>query len=576
MQIRRPSPWAFFAASAVLGALALTVLYAIGRLSAGHPDVVYTLTPNPSTGSMRVEVEMYGLSPGHYVLLLPEEATGASRGPAEPFGATSGEPLGARLWAGVADLSGRASLHYDVRPEATDPRKAMLVSGARTFAIPVRSDDRNALFERGRHGGTRGGPVPGSARRIAVRFRLPVGWDAYTPWGEARTAVEVPDGRFARLREAIIAIGDYVPRHFEAAGVPVEMVTRGVDPAREDSLEILIRECLNAHERQAGPLPHENLLVAIDHPFRGDQASGETALNAACLRLSRDPSAMRSRSLSRVVAHELFHFWNGGAVNLDAPDLRWFAEGVTEYYGLRALSAAGRLSAGDLVDELAGTFDRLSGNVWADSSMAALGIGYSRNAQAWSATYAKGLLAAWTLDLRLARVGGLDALMRDLVRRGGRPDLRQETARLGAGDLSTFLDSLSHGMLRPALETQLASRGLWLERRPTETWTLGLRFFRPGTTEVMDLDPDGPAARLGVRVGDRVVAVNARPVEDLAALAEALSDAHTTPIVLLLWRRGRPVRVAIDPERALATVVGGRENPAGMASQHPAPGELKP
>jgi len=571
----RNSPWAFFAASAVLGALAFAILYAIGRLSAGHPDVVYTLTPSPSTGTLRVEVEMYGVAPGHFVLLLPESATDAARGPAEPFGAMSGEPLGAGLWAGVADLSGRVSLRYDVKPEATD-HKAMLLTGARTFAVPVRSDLRSALFVRGRHGEIRGGPVPGSARRIAVRFRLPVGWDAYTPWGDARTTVEVPDGRFARLRESMIALGDYVPRSFEAAGEPVEMVTRGVDPAREDSLEILIRECLDAHVREVGPLPHENLLVVIDHPFRGDQASGETALNAARLRLSRDPGAMRSRSLARVVAHELFHFWNGGSIDLNGPDLRWFAEGVTEYYGLRALAAAGRLSDEDLVDELAGSFDRLSGNPWADSSMTVLGAAYGRDAQAWSATYAKGLLAAWTLDLRLARWGGLDALMRQLVRRGGRPDLRLETARLGAGDLSSFLDSLSRGSLRPALETQLASRGLRLERRRTETWTLGLRFFRPGTTEVMDLDPEGPAARLGVEVGDRVVAVNARPVEDLAALAEALTDARTTPIVLLLWRRGRPLRVAIEPEPALATVVGGRESPAGMASRHPAPGELQP
>jgi predicted metalloprotease with PDZ domain len=354
------------------------------------------------------------------------------------------------------------------------------------------------------------------------------------------------------------------------------MVTRGVDPAREDSLEILIRECLDAHEREVGPLPHERLLVVIDHPFRGDQASGETALNATCLRLSRDPAAMRSRSLDRVVAHELFHFWNGGSINLDAPEMRWFAEGVTEYYGLRALSAAGRLPAERLVDEIAGSFDRLSGNPWADSSLASLGTGYSRDPQAWSATYAKGLLAAWTLDLRLARAGGLDVLMRDLVLRGGRPDLRQETERIGAGDLSSFLDSLSRGPLRPALEVQLAARGLRLERRRTETWTLGLRFFRPGTTEVMDLDPEGPAARLGVQVGDHVVAVNARPVEDLAALAEALSDARTTPIILLLWRRGHPVRVALEPEPALATVVAGTENPAGMASRHPAPGELQP
>ena len=72
----RISPSLLFVASAVLGAIALTVLYAAARRTNGHPDVVYTLTPNPSTGSLKVEMELYGLAPGHVVLVLPEAASG--------------------------------------------------------------------------------------------------------------------------------------------------------------------------------------------------------------------------------------------------------------------------------------------------------------------------------------------------------------------------------------------------------------------------------------------------------------------------------------------------------------------
>lgn len=570
------SPSVFFVPSAICGVLAFCVIYAAARLGTGHPDVVYTLTPNPSTGEIKVHMEMLALAPGHVVLVVPDPLSYAEGANVGGIAAPPGQTLGDNLWAGFADASGHLSFDYRIQPAPPGATHSMLLFGARTFAVPVHSDLRAALFDRGRDGAPKHGLVPGSARRIAVRFRMPRGWDAYTPWGDAENTVEIPDGRFARLRESMIALGDYVPRRFAAAGAEVEMVTRGADPAREDSLEFLIRECLGAHARAVGRVPHDHLLVIIDHPFRGDQAAGETALNATSLRLSRDPAALESRSLPRVVSHELFHFWNGGAVNLDPPGLRWFAEGATEYFGLRALEASGRMSPQRFADELAGSCDRLRGNPWADSSLTALGQGYSRDPQAWSATYAKGLLAAWALDLRLGSAGGLAALMRDLVQRGRSPDLRTEGFRIGAGDLGGFLDSLSGRDFTPTLNAELASRGFRLGHKATDTWTLGLRFFRPGTTEVLDLDPDGPAARHGIQAGDRIIAVNGRPVDDLAGLAEALSDARSPAVRLQLARRGAPLTVTIAPEKEIVTVLHAMQNPAGMASQHPAPGELQP
>jgi predicted metalloprotease with PDZ domain len=249
---------------------------------------------------------------------------------------------------------------------------------------------------------------------------------------------------------------------------------------------------------------------------------------------------------------------------------------VTEYFGLRALEVTGRMTPARLADEMASSCDRLRGNPWADSSLAALGAGYSRDPQAWSATYAKGLLAAWALDLRLASAGGLGAMIKDLVLRGRTPDLRAEGLRIGAGDLGGFLDSLSGRDFTPTLNAELAARGLRLGRRLSDTWTLGLRFFRPGTTEVLDLDPDGPAARHGIQAGDRIVAVNGQPVDDLAGLAETLSDARSPAVKLQLARHGTPLTVTIAPEKEFVTVLHATQSPAGMASQHPAPGELQP
>jgi predicted metalloprotease with PDZ domain len=567
--------YALVSISLLLGALSLLLYLAAERVRFQHPQVVYTLTPLPSSGHVRVEVDFFGVHPGRLLLVAPDSDPSPPAGvPLLPdFAGQRGEGFGSRLWWGQVDPNGRLTLSYEVTPQSLDGRHALLY-GSRTFVIPAHADPRSALFERGPGGGPRESRVHGAASRIAIRFRLPTGWDAFTPWAEPVTTVEVPGGRFARLRESIMALGDYVPRTFDAAGARVELVMRGIDPAREDELESLVRECLSAHARRVGNSLHRRLLVIADYPYRGDQAEGETSLNAAHLELSQDPGALRSRSFGRVVAHELFHFWNGGAVDVASPDLAWFAEGATEYYGLLALAATGRISSSELSNDIAGALDRLRGNSWADSSLATLGRGSAREPMAWSAVYAKGLVAAWALDLRLADSGGLDELMRTLVHRGDRPDLAREIDRRTKGSAAGFLDSLSGPSYRAALEGQLAARGLRLERTRSDAWTLGLRFFRPGTTEVIDLDPNGPAALAGIQPGDRVVWVNQHPVEDLAALRDALSDG-VGDVLLGIERNGQVLATSLVPAPAMITIVTPRAG-TGMATRIPPPGELLP
>ena len=553
----------------------MLTLWAALRLQQPRPDVLYTVTPDPATGRVGIRLDLTGLPPGRVFFLAPEMALAGETGPAAgpDFGGRDGMPSGPHLWWGQTGPWGRLSLSYEVAPRSGDSRHALL-AGPRTFAIPLRCDARSALFDHRDRRRSGDGAVPGSARRIRVRFALPPGWDAYTPWAESGTdEVVVPGGRFTRLRESFVALGDYLPHTFTVAGSRVEMVTRGVDPTREERLVALARACLAAHAAAVGPNPHRRLLIVAGHPYRGDQAAGETALNAACFELSRDPGALASRSLPRVVSHELFHLWNGGAVDLDAPELRWFTEGATEYFGLRALAAAGRAPIWQVADDLAGSFDRLRGNPWADSSLAALGRGYESEPLAWSATYAKGTLAAWALDLRLARCGGLDSLVRELVRAGRRPPLAEQIARAGGGVAAGLLDSLSGAGFATAVTAELAANGLRLETGSAGWTTLGFRFFRPGTTEVVDLDPRGPAARVGVRGGDRVTEVAGRPVGDLAALAEALADAGSGPVPVAIERDGRRRVVRIPPDHAVVTRVIPAPR-AVMASRLPAPGEL--
>jgi predicted metalloprotease with PDZ domain len=553
--------------SILLAILALALIRFADHYRAANPVAVYTLTPEPDKGAVHVRLEMTGVKPGRVLLLAPESDSPQAVGPPSDSDGFLTPQAAPSLWWTNADKDGRLSFEYEIGVDRIDARHALLI-GNRVFAVPLRSDNPDELY-----GENENRRVPGAASRIHVRFDLPRVWDAYTPWGEAYPAVDVPGARFARLRAAFFALGDYLPRRIYAAGAEIDLVTRSAQPAREDEIETLLRQCFAAHAEFVGPPPHHYLLVIADHPFRGIQAAGRTSVNASFIDLSTDPRALQYPSTLRVIAHELFHLWNGGAIDLDPEELRWFAEGVTEYYGLRALAVSGRMSLRGFADQLAANLDRLDGNPWADSSLVSLGSGYGQDPKAWTATYSKGALAAWALDLRLWRDGGLDAVVRPMIQSGQRPDPVRSLSAAASGRARGLLDSLSGPEFRSALDAELRANGWRLVRRSSGRLNFGLGFFRPGTTEILDLDPGGPAEEEGVQAGDRVVAVNERYVRDLEAIAEAFADAGTGPVHLLIERDGFHEEVVIRPKPALHTRVEAIPSPR-LASSVPAPGEL--
>lgn len=91
-----------------------------------------------------------------------------------------------------------------------------------------------------------------------------------------------------------------------------------------------------------------------------------------------------------------------------------------------------------------------------------------------------------------------------------------------------------------------------------------------------DLDPDGPAAKAGLRVGDIVSAVDGRPVRDTAAFRNGIAQAGPgVRVALSLWRRGGPATVSVRldelPSRFSAAQGEGKRKPRAPAHKGPAP-----
>jgi serine protease Do len=105
----------------------------------------------------------------------------------------------------------------------------------------------------------------------------------------------------------------------------------------------------------------------------------------------------------------------------------------------------------------------------------------------------------------------------------------------------------------PQLRNGKISRGrigVTVSRIPmTQSYAEGLGLTGPGGAEISSVDPRGPAAAAGVRVGDVVVEFNGKPVRDnseLVSLVTRTAPGTTVPVKLLRDRKPVTIDIRID------------------------------
>ncbi|HEY3384337.1 MAG TPA: hypothetical protein VGK32_21470 [Vicinamibacterales bacterium] len=168
--------------------------------------------------------------------------------------------------------------------------------------------------------------IPGAV--IGVRFVLPVGWVAVTPWREDDDRILVPaDGTGGA---EYLALGPFDTRDLSSGTAVIHVVTPGLLTGTAFPIEHILRREL---ELVAAPIKRDGPFVAIlvpDDFMHGGAAGPHTIVQ------SRAPE---------VLAHEVFHWWNDAT--LTAPDAGWFREGLTEYYGIKVAREADAWSVDD-------------------------------------------------------------------------------------------------------------------------------------------------------------------------------------------------------------------------------------
>ena len=186
-----------------------------------------------------------------------------------------------------------------------------------------------------------------------------------------RGPIAIGGDEFMTLLQSYVAVGDYGVRVLPAVDnrLPADRV--GPPPARR-------RERGRADRRRAAPAARARRAVRAGPPARALLGRRRLPVLGPRLRGQRDrpldrPAALArrghrraARDCSSSTAHELAHFWLGGAFPFPRPEDHWFVEGASDYYGLVARVRAGFLDPAHAGDELAEQWALLVGQPLAE------------------------------------------------------------------------------------------------------------------------------------------------------------------------------------------------------------------
>ncbi len=263
---------------------------------------------------------------------------------------------------------------------------------------------------------------------------LPAGWKMVSPYGSGKIATPV-----ANLRNGYFGFGPFDLQEMTIQKTPFLLgVYEGLPADRREALARQIPLLFETMRKQTGFAPvsrtcYWSLAVVPTEPIHGG-ASGTGSL------VTQDDLF--------VIAHEMFHWWNGATLSTTA-DANWLKEGFTTYYAAKSLYASGLWSEAEMADEI----NRFRAKASAVDLVEASNRLVNQNqSDAYDPVYYGGGLLAYRLDGLLHEQGkSLDdlwPLLNNLNHPVSTADFLRVLEGLGGKEVARQADDILHGHLK--------------------------------------------------------------------------------------------------------------------------------
>lgn len=510
------------------------------------PHCVYVVDASkPETGALAIAMEYRGVAfgdeaifcvpawaPGAYQFLEYGRFVKAIYPIAENGDTLPHSPLSASMWV-IQNARRLKTIHYVVGETTELAGDALWVEKTEINPTRVYFNATNVFAY-----------INGfKALPCEVRYRLPQGWRVASAIEVAPNSTEAFAQDYDELVDAPVLMGKFDRVDATILGKPHSFVIDADEPFRADSLVKVTEEIVKAHHRLFGELPYQKylFLFRLARPkFLSSYGALEHRNSSAYYMPVGDWRKVRYDQLTNTISHEFFHLWNpkrihgtllGGKENggfdyqnrLFTPNI-WFAEGVTDYFADALLVRNGVISPQAFMD---GLWQRISFmKTFPQERIESLEALSLRLADAESSEemipfYVKGTLVAMMLDIELRRLSSdrfsLDSLlvkMNEVYGKTGQSypedSLIYVIQSLSGVDAMPFYAKFVVGVDSLDLAPYFAEVGLEISAREEETPFMGYLALPDSNDNLVVgfVAPNSEAAKMGVRAGDELIAID--------------------------------------------------------------------
>ncbi|MEJ2704988.1 MAG: M1 family aminopeptidase [Sedimentisphaerales bacterium] len=317
--------------------------------------------------------------------------------------------------------------------------------------------------------------IVGEMNDITVSFDLPDGWRVSTPWQSVPNQTATFSLKNANeLTEAFLFAGTHIEERAKAGNTEIILVLGTTMSDARELLQRTSQRLLSAYAELFGGTVSGQTLIVINPQDRRHSFDGGVFGRSISMLMGDEPNKSNVERWAPFIAHEVFHLWNGQAINYVGQEY-WFSEGFTEYYSNVISTRIGLINEQHFIQRLRRAGESYYQNV-GQVSIRKAGDSETRNS---ALQYQGGSLVAASLDIRIRKATnntkGLDDLMRQMYQEFGTTgkkytieDVERIVYEITGKDHTQFFERYVCGTDEMPLEEDFGCIGLDLEKQVLE------------------------------------------------------------------------------------------------------------